>query len=192
MNSQYLITRFTLNQPLKAVTPVDQRAKKTASAVVLPLIDVNKQAHILLCKRAAHLTHHPSEICLPGGKFEKNDKNLRDTALRELYEELNISTHNVTVHGQLKQYSTLTGFSITPYVCTLRASTEWVVDHNEVAASFLVPVNALLQPENWQPLPLQLYGRTVILDGFATSHGILWGATASIIKNFTKQLAIPV
>ncbi|MFY8326340.1 NUDIX hydrolase [Pseudoalteromonas sp. ZZD1] len=193
MNSQQILARFQLSVAANS-QPLITHPQKTrrASAVMLPLIDVNNSAHILLCKRPHYLKHHPGEICLPGGKRELNDKNLRDTALRELYEELNINSTHVNVIGQLSEYATLTGFTITPFVGVLNPHTQWLEDPNEVAASFLIPLSALINTDNWQPIPFQRFGKTLTLEGFSTSHGLLWGATASIIKNFTKQLAIPV
>lgn len=193
MNSQQILARFQLSVAANS-QPLITHPQKTrrASAVMLPLIDINNSAHILLCKRPHYLKHHPGEICLPGGKRELNDKNLRDTALRELYEELNINSTHVNVIGQLSEYATLTGFTITPFVGVLNPHTQWLEDPNEVAASFLIPLSALINTDNWQPIPFQRFGKTLTLEGFSTSHGLLWGATASIIKNFTKQLAIPV
>lgn len=193
MNSHQIIARFQLSaamsvQPLAA--PVSK--SRRASAVILPLIDIRDCAHILLCKRPDYLKHHPGEICLPGGKHELKDINLRHTALRELHEELNIMPTQINVIGQLPNYSTLTGFTITPFVGVLDKQTRWIRDPSEVAASFLLPVHTLVDERNWQPIPFQRLGQPHTLDGFSTPYGLLWGATASIIKNFTAQLAIPV
>ncbi|MEH6395764.1 CoA pyrophosphatase [Pseudoalteromonas sp.] len=194
MNSQQLIARFQLTAPNTDIPAHHAYLQGTqrASAVMLPLIDINNIAHILLCKRPTFLNHHPGEICLPGGKHEHSDIDLRNTALRELHEELNIAPEYVSVIGQLPDYSTLTGFTITPFVGVLAANTQWHPDHNEVAASFLLPVNTLANVNNWQPLHFERRGKVITLQGFSTPYGLLWGATASIIKNFTKQLAIPV
>jgi|TARA_R110000772_G_scaffold6488_2_gene22721 8-oxo-dGTP pyrophosphatase MutT (NUDIX family) len=191
LNSEHIIARFQLS-PTAAPDQGIDTPKKRASAVMLPLIDVDDHAHILLCKRPIYLHHHPGEICLPGGKFEASDITLRTTALRELHEELNITPSNVKVFGQLPLYSTLTGFNISPFVGMLNKHTIWENDHNEVQASFLLPLRDLTNEANWQPLPFQRFGKTIILYGYNTPHGLLWGATASIIKNFTKQLALPV
>ncbi len=193
MNSQQLLARFQLSVAANTQSLCAHPHKtRRASAVMLALIDVQNSAHILLCKRPHYLKHHPGEICLPGGKRELNDPSLRHTALRELNEELNIQAAHVNVIGQLPEYSTLTGFTITPFIGVLQPNTEWFEDRNEVAASFLIPISALINTNNWQPLPFQRFGKTITLEGFPTKHGLLWGATASIIKNFTNQLAIPV
>jgi 8-oxo-dGTP pyrophosphatase MutT (NUDIX family) len=191
LNSEHIMARFQLS-PTAAPNQIKDTRKKRASAVMLPIIDVDNHAHILLCKRPTYLHHHPGEICLPGGKFEQSDKHLRTTALRELHEELNIAPSNVKVLGQLPQYSTLTGFSISPFVGLLGEHTVWENDYNEVQASFLLSLTQLSNEANWQPIPFQRFGKTITLQGFSTPHGLLWGATASIIKNFTKQLALPV
>jgi 8-oxo-dGTP pyrophosphatase MutT (NUDIX family) len=162
------------------------------SAVVIPIIDINNIAHVLLCKRPTYLHHHPGEICLPGGKFEEQDKHLAHTALRELKEELNITSSCVKLIGKLPTHSTLTGFNISPFLGVVAENTVWENDINEVQASFLVPITQLVNASLWQPLPFTRNGKTIILQGFVTQHGLLWGATANIINNFTKQLAIPV
>jgi len=77
-------------------------------------------------------------------------------------------------------------------VCTLSEGTTWQADPNEVAASFLLPLSYLSNQQNWQPLPFERNGKTITLQGLMTPHGLLWGATASIINNFIKQLALPV
>jgi len=192
LNSQQIIARFSLSQTTERPASIRFNAEKRASAVMLPLLDVNDEAHLLLCKRPSYLLHHPGEICLPGGKYEEQDDTLMHTALRELNEELNIGTHQVTVHGKLHQYATLTGFTIEPFVCVLSEGTTWQADPNEVAASFLLPLSYLSNQQNWQPLPFERYGKTITLQGLMTPHGLLWGATASIINNFIKQLALPV
>ncbi|MEI8616833.1 hypothetical protein P4S63_03055 [Pseudoalteromonas sp. B193] len=46
--------------------------------------------------------------------------------------------NNVNVIGHLPEYSTLTGFSISPYVGLLNKGTTWENDYNEVQASFLL------------------------------------------------------
>lgn len=193
MNSHQIIARFQLSAPA-SVQPLASPCDKSrlASAVILPLIDVHDCAHVLLCKRPEYLKHHPGEICLPGGKHEPQDINLRHTALRELHEELNIMPAQINVIGQLPNYSTLTGFTITPFVGVLDKQTQWIGDPSEVATSFLVPVHTLADESNWQPIPFKHLGQHRTLKGFSTPHGLLWGATASIIKNFTTQLAIPV
>ena len=192
MNSQQIIARFSLSQTTERPATIRFNSEKRASAVMLPLLDVNDEAHLLLCKRPSHLLHHPGEICLPGGKHEEQDDTLLHTALRELNEELNIAAHQVTVHGKLHQYATLTGFTIEPFVCVLSEDTTWQADPNEVAASFLLPLSYLSNQQNWQPLPFVRNGKTITLQGLMTPHGLLWGATASIINNFIKQLALPV
>jgi 8-oxo-dGTP pyrophosphatase MutT (NUDIX family) len=192
LNSEYIMARFQLSAVKAVPSQRIETAKNRPSAVILPIIDIGNQAHILLCKRPTYLHHHPGEICLPGGKFEANDITLRTTALRELNEELNIAPGNVKILGQLPQHATLTGFNISPFVGLLHKHTTWENDHNEVQASFLLSLSDLSNEANWQPLPFQRFGKTIILQGFSTQHGLLWGATASIIKNFTKQLALPV
>ncbi|MBQ4833277.1 CoA pyrophosphatase [Pseudoalteromonas sp. MMG010] len=189
MNSEDIVTRFLLTS-LPTYKSIKTNLNTRASAVIIPIIDINNHAHVLLCKRASHLSHHPGEICLPGGKFEPHDLTLRTTALRELKEELNIESNNVKVLGVLPVHHTLTGFTISPYVALLKPTTQWQNDVNEVQASFLLPLHALSQDHNWQHFTFERNNKLQHLPGFYTPYGLLWGATANIIRHFTRQISL--
>jgi len=48
------------------------------AAVLVPVLG----AEVVLTKRASHLTHHPGQIALPGGKVDAGDVDIRAAALR--------------------------------------------------------------------------------------------------------------
>ncbi len=189
MNSQQIRQRFQLFRPEAGLT---LSASPRSSAVVLPLIDKGNTAHVLLCKRPVHLNHHPGEICLPGGTRDPGDLSLVHTALRELDEELAIASSQIELIGTLPEFSTLTGFTISPFVGILASDTRWQASPDEVEEAFLLPVNVLANEQNWLEFEVFRRGRNITLTGFHTPYGLLWGATARIIRNFTRQLALPV
>ncbi|KAF7770194.1 hypothetical protein PCIT_a3180 [Pseudoalteromonas citrea] len=156
------------------------------SAILLPLVERNGEAALLFCKRPAYLQHHPSQICFPGGKVEPHDTSKTDTAIRETREELGINPKNITPLGQLKEHHTLTGFSIMPVVATLSNDTTWHTNSDEVDHAFIINISALLDSQNWQSIHVEHAGLSRQMDGFLTPHGLLWGATASVVKNFIK------
>ncbi|MFP5502193.1 MAG: NUDIX hydrolase, partial [Candidatus Sericytochromatia bacterium] len=67
------------------------------SAVLVPLLLKAAGPHLVLTKRTAHLSHHASQICFPGGRVEPQDPDLLAAALRESQEEVGIVPEHVDV-----------------------------------------------------------------------------------------------
>ncbi|MDK1290044.1 CoA pyrophosphatase [Pseudoalteromonas umbrosa] len=185
MKLEHVISRFRLAH---SPTP-NNILQGVESAVLVPLIEVDKCTHILLCKRDASLRSHPSQICFPGGKAELSDRSAIDTALRETYEEISLCRKHITALGQLPIHSTLSGFHITPVVGKVQEYATWAQRSDEVESVFTIPLTALMDPIQWQSYPCRYRGKPIIIKGFMTSHGLLWGATASIIKKLTDTLS---
>lgn len=178
-----VICKFNISAPLPPKSFVKH---KTSSAVLLPLVEKQGEAALLFCKRSAHLTHHPSQICFPGGKVEAQDNSLTDTALRETHEELGVSLTDIISVGQMPFHSTLTGFSIAPIVGQLRPTAQWHTQSSEVDSVFSLKLSDLFEPNNWQTLSVTLGGKRQHFEVFPTEQGLLWGATAKLVKNFSK------
>ena len=62
---------------------------------------------ILMTKKAKTLKQHGGEISFPGGKWQNDDHNLLETAIRETNEELSLSIDRSQVLGQLDNVTTL-------------------------------------------------------------------------------------
>ncbi|MBE0368729.1 MULTISPECIES: NUDIX hydrolase [Pseudoalteromonas] len=156
------------------------------SAILLPLIEEHGEAALLFCKRPAYLAHHPSQICFPGGKVEPSDKSKTHTAVRETQEELGIESQYINTIGQLNEHNTLTGFCIRPIVATLEKHAIWHTKSAEVDHAFTIKLSHLIDHNNWQTMHVEYAGKSRQMDGFLTPYGLLWGATASVVKNFVK------
>jgi len=152
--------------------------KPVKSAVIVPIIDNNE---ILLIKRSRNLKNHPGEIAFPGGIIENNEEPV-ETALREIYEEISIRKEYLTIIGILEGvYISKTNFQIIPVVSRLerKALKEIKVNKDEVEDIIIYSMEELLKL------------RRVIIPGFwyifASSKGVIWGATAKIINDFLKS-----
>ncbi|TMN35340.1 CoA pyrophosphatase [Pseudoalteromonas sp. S2755] len=183
MKIDQVISQFML-APIMAQTPTTLHTLKQ-SAVLIPIVDVNARAHLLFCKRSSKLPSHPSQICFPGGKVEQQDSNIINTALRETEEEIGLAISESQVLGILPFMQTLTGYQITPVVASVQQDATWVNHSDEVQHTFTVPLNQLSAAKNWRTFHFTNNGKPVSLDGFMTPHGLLWGATAKIVKQFT-------
>ena len=78
-------------------------------------------------------------VSFPGGAFEKNDKHVRNTALRETHEEIGVASSEITLLGHLDSLPSISGFEVTPFVGVLSDGFEVVKDDREVHKIFGIP-----------------------------------------------------
>lgn len=160
-----------------------------AAAVMMPFFERNDEAWLVLTKRPEHMSTHKGEIAFPGGKREEGDRSLRDTALRELEEEIGVAPATVEVIGEMKAFGTVSSrFGIVPFIGILDEPTGYVPDPSEVAAVLEVPVSELLddgvhREERWG---IGAADRPVHFFELATET--VWGATAGILHGFLTHL----
>lgn len=164
------------------------------AAVLLPLVVRDGQiSSVVLTRRTAHLKHHAGQISFPGGKQEPHDDSPQATALREAEEEVGLLPHQAEVLGSMPAYKTVTGFVITPVVALLPPELPWRPDPGEVADVFEVPLSHLMNPAHhqWHEHEWQGHKRQYISmpwQDAAAQHYFIWGATASMLRNFYHLL----
>lgn len=166
---------------------VDNPADLVEAAVLVPLV-LHDEPTLLLNERADHLRDHAGQVCLPGGRIHPRDESLLHTALRETHEENGISPEDVMILGPMKACETITGFNITPFLCTITSPLELRLDPTEVKSAFEMPLSFLLTPEAirresqmWEGKKYSYY--VIEYDGYR-----IWGATASILVNVVEIL----
>ena len=103
-------------------------------------------AALLLCQRALGMTRHAGQWALPGGRVEIDETPL-DAALRELDEELGVTLGPQSVVGWLDDYSTRSGYVITPVVLWGGADPALKPAQAEVLAVYRVGLEALINAE---------------------------------------------
>lgn len=178
--------RFLLQTVAKAgaILHSDQQQ----AAVLIPIIDYGDKLHVLFTQRALHLRHHPGQISFPGGRIEPEEQS-HTAALREAHEEIGLSPAAVELLGQLPLQSTSTGFTIQPWVGLLKPQPRWILQTNEVAGIFEVPLQHFLQQENRHQFSLKLRGKEQQLYAMPYQDKFIWGATAAILHRLCLQLA---
>jgi 8-oxo-dGTP pyrophosphatase MutT (NUDIX family) len=85
------------------------------AAVALVVVDVPDGPGILLTKRSEELRSHAGQWALPGGRVDPGES-VEGAALRELHEELGLDLPAAAVLGRLDDYSTRSGYVISPVV----------------------------------------------------------------------------
>lgn len=184
----WLRRRFAAGRAVAPVATGDghlwrQTEELRPAAVLVPLVRRPAGLTILLTQRTDHLYDHAGQISFPGGRSEVHDESPAATALRETFEEIGLPQSHVEVLGSLPEYTTVTGYHVTPVVGLVSAPPALSLDAFEVAEAFEVPLAFLLDPVNHQRNTLQYQGRTRHYYAMPFENRYIWGATAGMLMN---------
>lgn len=177
---------YDLTPDIRAALPPDRPLR--LAAVLVPVIDREGGATVLLTQRTDHLSSHAGQVAFPGGRVDDTDKGPVDTALRETEEEIGLDRSFIDVIGALDTYETGTGFSITPIVGVVRPGFTLTLQADEVAQVFEVPLDFFLDPSNHQRESREWRGamRHYYVMPYDGHH--IWGATAGMLVNLYNKL----
>ncbi|MGH7073628.1 MAG: CoA pyrophosphatase [Stellaceae bacterium] len=169
------------------VPPPPGRPRRPA-AVLVPLVMRPTGLEVLLTRRTPHLSAHAGQVSFPGGSMEAHDADAVATALRETEEEVGLPPSHVDVVGELDLFLTGTGFAITPVVGLVRVPFPLRPEPGEVAETFEVPLDFILDPANCELRSGERNGRMRQFFVFAYHGHEVWGATAAMLVNLTEIL----
>lgn len=141
---------------------------------------------VLLIQRNTYPGVHSGQISFPGGKREKTDAALEQTALRETREEAGIPASSLDMVGALTSlYVPASNFLVYPFLAVANPDTRIVPDTREVTDYRLVPLRVLdpaaavtrdfTYEEGTKPAPAWEY------EGF-----VIWGATAMMLAELYR------
>jgi 8-oxo-dGTP pyrophosphatase MutT (NUDIX family) len=189
MNKTEFLHHFRLKKLKKPAHRYQYHSALKSAAVLILLIDDGKGLQVLLTKRAEHLKHHGGQISFPGGKVEPSDANIIATALRETKEEIGMDIAEKNIIGQLHTYQTISGFVVTPMIAIVSEYKDYIIDQNEVAEVFLVPLQHFLNQKNHQSIMLEHKGKPHPVMFMPYKHYNIWGATAAMLKDLALHLS---
>lgn len=184
------IIKETLPQLVSPIAVPDSSDPLKASAVLIILHKMEQQWHMLLTKRAEHLSSHAGQISFPGGRFENHDQHLLDTALRETEEEIGLDRAHLQVIGQLEEHPTMTGYRIFPYIAYTSNLPKLTIDKEEVDEILNVPLSYLLDSNNQQLETAFYQQKNYDYYKIVWKNKIIWGATARMIVELSEHIRL--
>ena len=160
------------------------RPRKTASAVLVPLLNREGEPHLLFTRRSRLLRHHQGQVAFPGGCRHPEDADLVATALREAREEIGLDPADVRLLGALDDIETMaTEFVITPFVGLVPHPYPWTLCRDEVDVVFTVPLRLLDAPGAERRELWDFDGHQVPIECYPVGEHVIWGATHRITRN---------
>ena len=165
-----------------------KRAKK--AAVLIYCYPKKEKMYFSLIKRSNYSGVHSGQISLPGGKFDKNDSSLKETALRECGEELGI---NIDLKKDLFALTPLyippSNFIVTPYLAYENFYPKFNPDSREVALHIEISIEELKKLKIEKKILRNEYQNDYSIPCYTHKGHIIWGATAMILSEFKSLLA---
>ncbi len=162
---------------------------KTAAVLVL-LYPIKNETHCILIERTTYEGQHSGQISFPGGKKEKTDNNIFETALREAWEETNINIEDINIVGKLsKLYIPPSNFEVTPVLAFSENRPNFIANKREVLDIIEVKIKDLMQPKIVKKINIKFNnGKTLNTPYFDLNSKTVWGATAMILNELKHYL----
>jgi 8-oxo-dGTP pyrophosphatase MutT (NUDIX family) len=178
-----------LERELVERTPVDIVDPKARKAAVAVLIRLGRsgEPELLFIQRAEYEGDPWSgHVAFPGGRAEKHDASLRDTAIRETREETGIDlTSHCQLIGKLDDFhprtARLPAVVVSPFVFLVDNAPDPVLS-DEVANAFWVPLSILQDRSVWRDTTVKAGDIEVSRFAFHHEGYVVWGMTERILS----------
>ena len=167
----------------RAEFEAESRQYRGRAAVLMSIFERRGEPHFLLTRRTQEVATHKGQICFPGGLEEEADPSLWETALRETEDEIGVSPNEVEFLGRFKDYTSVTGYSVTPFAGYIQEGFTTVANPREVASMLEVPIRFFhettpLIQRRWRD------DRWISVYFYHYDGQIIWGLTARMIMDF--------
>ena len=177
----------SIKQKLEKLNPIESTSLKKAGVLIGILYhdEYINNPEIIFTQRSTKLSTHSGEVSFPGGKWDEQDKNLYETALRESNEEINLNTEDVVLAGSLNYLVSKHKIEVNPYVGLITKKQNFV-DNDEIEKIFTVPLDFLTDKKNAKLHKIERKNRNVIVPSWVYNDQIIWGLTAMITADFVN------
>lgn len=165
----------------------DNSRKARQSAVMLIFYPEAKYPKLIFIKRKEDGKAHSGQIAFPGGKYEEADKNLKNTAIRETYEEIGVQVPEIQIIGKLTSlYIPVSNFDVYPFISYLNSKPDFIINNQEVERIIEIKIDELFHKTN---IDKKIFIRNKIeieAPFFRANGDIIWGATAMILSELKE------
>lgn len=141
------------------------------------------RAAILLTQRAAGLGNHGGQWALPGGRIDAGET-AEQAALRELEEEVGLRLDAHAVLGRLDDFTSRSGFVITPVVVWAGAARTLAPNPGEVASIHRIPLGEFMRAD--APLLESLEGSEHPVLRMPVGDSAIAAPTAAVLYQFRE------
>jgi 8-oxo-dGTP pyrophosphatase MutT (NUDIX family) len=186
------LTQALARSPGRAIAPEPPARQAAIALVIRP--GAMDEPELLMIKRA-EAEHDPwsGHVACPGGRWERGDRDLEATAIRETREETCIDLARLgRMLGTLDDLSprtpVLPPIVIRPFVAAVPSQVE-IIQSPEVAAAFWVPLSALRDEAAWGMGRVNVRGVDRDVSTFTHGEHLVWGLTERVLRQLLARMA---
>jgi 8-oxo-dGTP pyrophosphatase MutT (NUDIX family) len=178
-----------IKEILSARTPKrirDEQHSYKHAGVLVPIFKQGGEYLILFTKRTTKVEHHKGQISFPGGAVDEADASVKETALREAWEEIGLQEEDVEILGRIDDTLTVVSdFIVHPFVGLIPNPYPFMINTDEVAKLIKMPLK-VFHPANARNkgTVFEFEGKTHQTPTYEYGGEVLWGATARIMEIF--------
>ncbi|MEO6303771.1 MAG: CoA pyrophosphatase [Bacteroidia bacterium] len=189
LEAQYAMA--PMSRPKLDVENLTTDQYKPSAVLVLFCIDEKEEIFIPLIERFAYEGAHSAQISLPGGKYEKEDGNLENTALRECFEEIGLRDEIEVIGKLTRLFIPVSSFLVEPYVAFCKIKNPVYLPHErEVKSIIKLPLKKLMDQATVEEGNVPVNDFKIKTPYFLVEGNKVWGATAMILSELKTILKI--
>jgi 8-oxo-dGTP pyrophosphatase MutT (NUDIX family) len=156
------------------------------AAVMILIFPYPKSLHTIFIKRNEYPGPHSAQVSFPGGIFEPEDKNMKETALRETREETGIDKE-IEILGRLTPlYIPVSNFCVTPFIGWVEEVPGFDPDSSEVQYLIEVPIAAIFDRSIRHSEKIKGHEIEFMAPFYSLNNEKIWGATAMMLSEFIE------
>ena len=141
------------------------------------------RAALILTRRSGKLRSHAGQWALPGGRLDAGET-AEDAALREMAEEVHLRLDATAILGRLDDFTTRSGYVITPVVVWAGAARQLRPNPGEVESIHRIPIAEFMRAD--APMLERLEGSAHPVLRMPVGHGWIAAPTAAILYQFRE------
>jgi len=160
---------------------------KKAAVLALFYPDKEENTRFLLTLRASYNGTHSSQISFPGGKIELQDSSMKETALRETFEEVGVKPNTITTFKEMTDvFIPPSNFLVRPFLGYVECNPDFITNY-EVASIIEVKLTDLLNDASITTSVLSTsYAKKMEVPCFKLNDYVVWGATAMMLSEIRE------
>ncbi len=160
----------------------EEKDEQVKSAVLILLFQKDDKILIPFIQKTIYPGIHSGQVSLPGGKAEKYDKDIIQTALRETEEEIGIQRETIKVIGKLSPlYIPVSNFEVNTIIGYIDYLPKFILNESEVAKLFFIDIQEFKTVKTITR-QVNVRNKTFNAPFFIFNETEIWGATAMILN----------
>lgn len=177
---------------LRELENIDMRQREPQQAAVMAVFYPGEQEEtkFVLILRKTYKGVHSNQVGFPGGRVEKYDRDLLQTALRETEEEVGIPQQEVQMLRELtKLYIPPSNFWVQPFMGIMQKTPILVPQESEVESVLEINIEDFLSDSCLTRQRLSTsYATNIEVPAFLLNGHVVWGATAMMLSEMKEIL----